>query len=124
MKISHMTTFSSIYKLFFIRCKCIDSFFFKLKITITISSYVCFQTFFYRDEIKEFFRRLKSPTEMESWNINPNNLSKSQILRLCTYFIEKKCNFNGEGVFIRSHSVEFDDEYSLQMEEIIKAIKR
>lgn len=60
---------------------------------------------------------------MEALNIDPCNLTKLQILRLCTYFIERKCNFNGEGVFIRSHAVEFDDEYSLQMEDIIKAIK-
>lgn len=60
---------------------------------------------------------------MKELNIVANNLTKSQILRLCTYFIEKKCNFNGEGVYIRSHAIEFDDEYSLQMEEIIKAIK-
>lgn len=60
---------------------------------------------------------------MEQLHIDPNNLTKSQILRLCTYFIEKKCNFNGEGIFVRSHAVEFDDEYSLQMEEIIRAIK-
>lgn len=59
---------------------------------------------------------------MEQLNINPSNLTKPQILRLCAYFIEKKCNFNGEGVFIRSHAIEFDDEYSLKMEEIIKAI--
>lgn len=82
-----------------------------------------FQNSSSRDEIKEFFQRLKSPTEMEQLNIDPSKLTKSQILRLCTYFIEKKCNFNGEGVFIRSHVTEFDDEYSLQMEEIIKAIK-
>lgn len=77
---------------------------------------------FYREEIKEFFQQLKTPSEMEKLSIDASQLTKSQMLRLCTYFIERKCNFNGEGVFIRSHAVEFDDEYSIRMEEIIKAV--
>lgn len=61
---------------------------------------------------------------MEEFNVDSNQLTKSQILRLCTYFIEKKCNFNGEGVFIRSHAIEFDDEFSIRMEEAIKTINK
>lgn len=60
---------------------------------------------------------------MEKLNIDANTLSKSQALRLCVYFIEKKSNFNGEGIFINSHAVEFNDENSWQMEEIIVKTK-
>lgn len=62
------------------------------------------------------------PDQMEQLNVDPSKLTKSQTLRLCTYLIERQCNFNGEGVFIGSNAVEFDDEYSTQMEEIIKKI--
>lgn len=74
------------------------------------------------DEIEEFFGLLKNPTEMHKLNIDPEKLSKSEILRLCVYFIEKKCGFNGEGVFLNSHATEFNDEESWQMEEIIRNI--
>lgn len=60
---------------------------------------------------------------MNRLNIDPRKLTKSQILRLCTYFIEKKSNFNGDGIFIGSRAVEFDDAYYLKMEEIIKKSK-
>lgn len=60
---------------------------------------------------------------MEKLNVDPNRMSKSQTLRLCIYFIEKKCDFNGEGVFLSSHTVEFNDEDSWHMEEIIKQSK-
>lgn len=59
---------------------------------------------------------------MKKLNINPKRLSNSEILRLCVYFIEKKCNFNGEGIYLNSHAIEFNDDESWQMEEIIKYI--
>lgn len=60
---------------------------------------------------------------MTKLNVDPKKLSKSQILRLCIYLIERKCDFSGEGVFLNSHGTEFSDEDSLQLEEIIKQIK-
>lgn len=60
---------------------------------------------------------------MEMLNIDSNRLNKSQILRLCIYLIEKKCDFNGEGIFLNSQAVEFNDEDSWRMEEIIKQTK-
>lgn len=60
---------------------------------------------------------------MEKLNVDPKKLNKSQILRFCVYLIEKKCDFNGEGVYLNSHAVEFnDDENNWKMEEIIKQI--
>lgn len=53
-------------------------------------------------------------------SVDPTKLSKSQILRLCMYRIEKKSGFNGEGIFLRSRAVEFNDDESWRMEEIIK----
>lgn len=79
--------------------------------------------FLYRAEIKEFFRLLKTPSKMKQLNIDPSKLTKSQMLRLCVYLIEKKSNFNGDGVFIGSHTVEFDDAYYLKMEQIVKKFK-
>lgn len=59
---------------------------------------------------------------MEKLNIQPNRLSNSQILRLCVYSIEKKCNFNGDGIFLNSYATEFNDEDSWRMEEIIRNV--
>lgn len=49
-------------------------------------------------------------------------MKNSEILRLCVYLIEKKCGFNGEGIFLNSHAIEFNDDESWQMEEIIKQL--
>lgn len=76
-----------------------------------------------RDEIKDFFDRLKDPVEMKKLNIDPSKLSKSQILRTCIYLIEKKCDFNGEGIFLNSYANEFKDNEKRQMEQIIKKLK-
>lgn len=60
---------------------------------------------------------------MQKLKINPSELSKSQILRLCVYLIEKKINFTGEGVFMNSNPEELSDEDSWKMEDIIKKSK-
>lgn len=57
---------------------------------------------------------------MKTINIDPDRLTKSQKLRLCIYTIEKKCNFNRDGIFLNSHAVEFNDEESWRMEEILR----
>ncbi|XP_055306983.1 uncharacterized protein LOC129571238 [Sitodiplosis mosellana] len=74
------------------------------------------------DEIKEFFDRLKDPVETARLNINPEQLSKSELLRLCVYTIEKKSGFNGEGIYLNSRAAEFNDDESWEMEEMVKQI--
>lgn len=61
---------------------------------------------------------------MQKLKINPSELSKSQILRVCVYLIEKKTNFTGDGVFMNSNSEEISDEDSWKMEDIIRKSKR
>lgn len=61
---------------------------------------------------------------MVELKINPSELNKSQILRLCVYLIEKKINFTGEGVFMNSNPEELSDEDSWKMEDIIRKSKR
>ncbi|XP_031626042.1 uncharacterized protein LOC116342527 isoform X2 [Contarinia nasturtii] len=72
-------------------------------------------------EIKDVFNRLSDPEEMKKLQIVPDELSKSQILQLCIYFIEQKCNFNYEGMFLNSDATQFQDDESIRFEEIIKA---
>lgn len=62
---------------------------------------------------------LRNPNELEELQLQGNELTNSQILRLCVYLIEKKCDFNGEGIFSNSYAVQFNDEESLKMETII-----
>lgn len=78
--------------------------------------------FFFRDEIKEFFNRLKDPVETAKLNIDPKQLSKSEKLRLCVYAIEKKCDFNGDGIYLNSRAIEFNDDESWKMEELVREI--
>lgn len=75
--------------------------------------------FIFSDEINESMNRLRNPNEFEDLQLQGNELTNSQILRLCVYLIEKKCGFNGEGIFLNSYAVEFNDEESLKMETII-----
>lgn len=53
--------------------------------------------------------------------MNTNELTKSQILRLCVYFIERKCGFNGDGIFFNSKIVELSDEEGSKIESILNA---
>lgn len=49
------------------------------------------------------------------------DLTNSQKLRLIVYFIEQKCGFNGEGVYLSSEQAEFEDNESVRMEAIINS---
>lgn len=60
---------------------------------------------------------------MAQLNIDREKLSNSQVLRICVYLIERKCDFNGEGVFLNADTIEFGDEESIQMEAILENIK-
>lgn len=60
--------------------------------------------------------------EAAKLNINPKQLSSSEKLRLCVYAIEKKCDFNGDGIYLNSRAIAFNDEESWKMEEIVREI--
>lgn len=52
------------------------------------------------------------------------HLTNSQKLRLIVYFIEQKCGFNGEGVYLSSVQPEYEDGESIRMEAIINSCLR
>lgn len=65
---------------------------------------------------------MKDPIEAKKLELNPDQLTKSHILRLCVYLIEKKCGFNGEGVFLNSRITEYDDQENAEMETILRPV--
>lgn len=75
--------------------------------------------FLRRDEIKDCLQKLNDPNELKSLELKPEKLTKSHILRLCAYLIEKKCGFNGEGVFLKTKILEYDDVKSTKYEALI-----
>lgn len=40
---------------------------------------------------------------------------------MIVYFIEQKCGFNGDGVYLSSERTEFEDSESIRMEAMIKS---
>lgn len=78
---------------------------------------------FNRYEIIDCLEIINNSAEMAKLSAGRSKLTNSQKLKLCVYLIERKCDFNGEGIFINSDITEYSDEEYVQMDAILENTK-
>lgn len=67
--------------------------------------------------------RRKEIVTLTELGIDSDNLTQTQVLQLCIYFMEKEVNFTGDGIQLQKTANEYLDDDLVAMSEILASIR-